>query len=193
MDQVGQVEDEVKKDLYSLDLYSRLDMDKLYIRARKCLLLILILLLLILSCSKSNDVNEINNLIRVGSAQAEKHDIVNLMDLAKDDFVGMPGELNLLETRGVLWRSFNYYKTFKILYPKPEIAIEENGQKASAMLPFLIVKEDHAFKKLKDLFEDPKQWVEEAGKSADIYGLELELVKSDGNWLVQRARISKYI
>ena len=151
------------------------------------------LILTVLSCSKKDDRAAIINLIRKGADLAEKHEIGDIMDLAKDDFVGMPGEFDERETKALLWRTFNYYKAFKILYPKPEIAIEENGQNASAKLPFLIVKEDHAFKKLKDLFEDPKQWVEEAGKSADIYRLELELVKSDEDWLVQRARVNRFI
>ena len=171
----------------------KLILNRLFTSYRTYFICLSFLVLTVLSCSKKDDETAINNLIREGADLAEKHDIGNIMDLAKDDFVGMPGELNERETKGILWRTFNYYKAFKILYPKPEIAIEENGKNASAKLPFLIVKEDHPFKKLRALFEDPKQWVEEAGKSADIYRLELELVKSDGDWLVQRARVRRFI
>lgn len=171
----------------------KLILNRLFTSYRTYFICLSFLVLTVLSCSKKDDETAINNLIREGADLAEKHEIGNIMDLAKDDFVGMPGKLNKRETKGLLWRTFNYYKAFKILYPKPEMTIEENGQNALAKLPFLIVKEDHAFKKLKDLFEDPKQWVEEAGKSADIYRLELELVKSDGDWLVQRARVTKFI
>ena len=170
----------------------KLIINRLFTSYESCFMCLLFIILTVLSCSKKDDETAINNLIREGVDFAEKHDIGNIMDLVEDGFVGMPGELNERETKGILWKTFNYYKEFKILYPKPVIAIEENGQTALAKLPFLIVKKDHVFKKLTDLFEDPKRWVEEAEKSADIYRLELELVKSDGDWLVQRARVTKF-
>ena len=160
--------------------------------SRKTYFICLSLILAALSCSKKDDETAIKALIRKGADLAEKHEIGDLMDLASDGFVAMPGELNERETKGVLWRTFRYYKAFKILYPRPEIIVEENGRNASAKLPLLIVKEDHAFRKLKDLFDDPKQWIEEAEKSAAIYRLELDLVKAEGDWLVQRARVIKF-
>ena len=39
------------------------------------------------------------------------------------------------------------------------------------------------------LYEDPAGWLEEAGKTADPYHLELRLAKIKGDWLVERAEI----
>lgn len=155
----------------------------------QCFFLIGGLFLLLASCGQEDDAAAIRGLIREGAELAEKQDIGGLLNLATEDFRARPGDLKRRETRAFLWRAFRYYETFKIHYPRPGIELAEGGESARANVSFLILKDDHAFKKLKDLFDDPEAWLEEAGRSADVYHLDLELVKEGGEWLVRRAAI----
>ena len=153
---------------------------------------VLILFLTVVSCSNGDDVRAIRALIKGGAKLAEERKIGALMKLTTDDFVALPGELGQRGTKGILWRAFNYYKTFKILYPRPDVDLGAEGSVSTATFPFLIVKKDHAFNKLKELYEDPHRWLEEAGKSADLYSLKLELTKNGGDWLVRRATLKRF-
>jgi len=151
----------------------------------------LILLFLIMSCSHGNDATIIRELIKKGVDLTEKHDTNSLMKLATDDFIYLPGKYDKKNTKWFLLRTFNYYKQFKIIYPYPDIHIKnENG--ASATFPFLIVRKEHAFKKLNELYNDPQRWLEEAGKSADLYRINLELIKERKKWKVYQATLEKF-
>ena len=46
--------------------------------------------------------------------------------------------------KGVLWRTFKHYGPLAILYPRPTLAIDEDGRRASASVIFLIVKKEHS-------------------------------------------------
>jgi len=153
---------------------------------------VLILFLTVVSCSNGDDVNAIRALIKEGANLAEERKIGALMKLTTDDFVAFPGELDRRGTKGILWRAFNYYKTFKILYPRPDVDLDAEGNISSATFPFLIVRKEHAFGNLKDLYEEPQRWLEEVGKSADLYSLKLELTKNGGDWLVRSATLKKF-
>ena len=153
---------------------------------------VLILFLTMVSCSNGDDVRAIRALIKEGANLAEERKIGALMKLTTDDFVALPGELDRRGTKGILWRAFNYYKTFKILYPRPDVDLGAEGSVSTATFPFLIVKKEPAFGDLKDLYEEPQRWLEEVGKSADLYSLKLELTKNGGDWLVRSATLKKF-
>jgi hypothetical protein len=149
-------------------------------------------LILPLSCGKGDDVQAIRELIDKGAALGEKHDIGGLMKLATEDFLALPGEVDRRSAKAILWRAFKYYGAFKILHPLTDVAVESDGKKASARLPFLIVREDVSFPNLKDLAQDPKRWLEEVGGNADLYSLDMELVKENGEWFVHRALLKRF-
>jgi len=154
--------------------------------------LVVALLILPLACGKGDDAQAIRGLIDRGAALGEKHDIGGLMELATEDFLAFPGDVDRRSSRAILWRTFQYYKTFKVLYPHPKVIVESDGKKASAGFPFLIVREDVSFPKLKDLAQNPKRWLEEVGENADLYKFDLELVKENGDWLVRRAFLKRF-
>ena len=56
----------------------------------------------------------------------------------------------------------------------------------------LIVKKDRVVPDLKDLYDDPKSWLETVGENADLYQLKLELVKTDGRWRVRKAHLEVF-
>jgi hypothetical protein len=109
-----------------------------------------------------------------------------------DDPLAMPGDLNRIEVKGVLWRAFTHYGRLKVLYPRPAVEIGADPARAAARFPFLIVSKDQAFPGLERLADDPLAWIREAGESADLYRLNLQLVKRDGEWRVNLARLERF-
>ena len=144
------------------------------------------------SCVGNDDVSEIQHLIEKGASLAEEHDFSGIMNLVIDDFLAMPGELDRNVTKGILWRAFRYYGSFKVMHPQANVILKPDGAGASASVPFLIVSKEHSFPKLREFYKDPQRWIEEAGESADLYRLKLTLIKKDSDWLVKRALLEKF-
>ena len=78
------------------------------------------------------------------------------------------------------------------MYPEPSVDLEESGREASAKVYFMIVKKERSIPKLKDLYKDPRGWLEEVGETADLYRLKLELLKKNGDWLVKSALLEPF-
>ena len=45
---------------------------------------------------------------------------------------------------------------------------------------------------VKDLYEEPRRWLEKVGENADLYQIKLELLKTDGKWLVKQAHLEGF-
>ena len=144
------------------------------------------------SCATDDDSTAIRELIKQGKSLSEKQDLRGLMQLTTDEFLALPGDLNRRETKRILWMAFRYYQSFKVVYPRPDVQLAKDSVTASAIFPFLIVKEEHSFPKLEELYENPKGWLEAVGESADLYRLKLELIKEGGDWLVRKALLEKF-
>jgi hypothetical protein len=151
-----------------------------------------LLLTSLLACGKEDDVRAIRKLVDKGAALGEKHDISGLMKLSTEDLLALPGDLDRRSVRMILWRAFQYYGAFKVLRPLTKVTVESEGKKASASFPFLVVREEVSIPRLKDLAQDPKQWLEEVGENADLYALDMELVKDSGEWLVRRVTLKRF-
>jgi len=151
-----------------------------------------ILLALPLSCAKEDEAEKIRNLIKQGAELAEKHDISGLLTFTTEDFIAQPGKHGSREVRRVLWFAFNYYGNFKIMYPEPSVDLGPEGRDGSARVYFLIVKREQIAPNIKDLYKDPKGWIEEVGESADLYRLSLDLLKKNGDWLVKGALLEPF-
>jgi hypothetical protein len=146
----------------------------------------------ILSCSSGDETAEIRELIKRGATLGEEHDISGLINLTSDDFVALPGNLDRRETRRILWLAFRHYGSFKVLYPLPSVDLKPDRRNASAVFPFLILRKDASFPKLKELYEDPQKWLEEVGENADLYRLKLQLIKRDGRWMSRQALLERF-
>jgi hypothetical protein len=123
---------------------------------------------------------------------AENHDIRGILELASEDLRALPGELDRREVKGVLWRAFRYYGALKVIHPRPAAEVTKQGDHASAQFPFLIVKKEHSFPRLEELYNDPQGWLEEVGENADLYRLKLHLIKKEGDWLVNEVHLERF-
>ena len=148
--------------------------------------------LVLTGCSKKDDVEQIRQIIQEGATLAEEHDISGLMKLTADDFQALPGRHNRAETKKIIWLVFRHYGPLRIVYPEPTVDVDVKGRTAVAKLYFLIVKKGQSLPKLKDLYKDPKRWIEKVGEQADLYQLTLKFVKSDDDWLVKQAQFSTF-
>jgi hypothetical protein len=146
----------------------------------------------ILSCSSGDEATAIREWIKQGAKLAEEHDISGLINLTSDDFVALPGNLDRRETRRILWLAFRHYGSFKVLYPLPSVDCKPDRRTASAVFPFLILRKDASFPKLKELYEDPQKWLEAVGENADLYRLKLALIKLDGRWVAKQALLERF-
>lgn len=149
-------------------------------------------LLLFQSCSPEDDVAAITDVVKKGVSQGEAHDISGIFKLTTEDFVALPGKLDRRETRRILFMAFHHYGEFNVLNPRPRVEVSPDRRTASAVFPFLIVKKEASIPGLKDMYEDPKRWLEMVGENADLYRLKLELVKDDGDWLVSQALLERF-
>jgi hypothetical protein len=144
------------------------------------------------SCSSKDEETAIRELVKKGATLGEEQDIKGLMNLTTEDFLALPGDLGRQETRRILFVAFRHYGEFKILYPRPSVDLKPDKRSASAVFPFLIVKKETTLPKLKELYEDPKRWLETVGENADLYRLKLGWVKQNGDWLVRQARLESF-
>ena len=154
--------------------------------------LVVILSLFFPSCAKEDEAEKIRSLIKECAELAEKHDLSGLIKCTTEDFLAQPGNNARREVRRILWFAFNHYGHFSIIYPEPSVDLGPEGREASARIYFLIVKKEHSAPKVKDLYKDPKRWLEEVGDTADLYRLSLEWSKENGDWLVKRALLEPF-
>lgn len=153
---------------------------------------LLITLFMLAACSKEDDTEQIQNLIKEGAKLAEEHNIAGLLKLTSEDFVAQPGKRNHREVKRILWYAFNHYGNFKVMYPEPSVDLEESSKVASAKVYCMIVRKEQSIPELKELYRDPRGWLEEVGETADLYRLNLELMRKDGNWLVQSVLLEPF-
>jgi hypothetical protein len=157
-----------------------------------CAALGVVCLIWLASCREKDEAEEIHRLIQKGAKLAEAHNVGGLMELTSEGFSAMPGNRDSAEVRGILFMAFRHYRDFRILYPKPGVDVEEGGEAASATVTFLIVRKEGSYPELKDLYEDPGGWLEAVGENADLYRLELELIKKEGDWLTRKATLEPF-
>ena len=139
-----------------------------------------------------DDEKALYELVEKAAALGEKHDIGGLMDLTTEDFRAFPGDLDRRGCKRILFMAFRHYGDLKVVHPRPDIDLESKEGGPFVIFPFLIVKKDRSVTDLKELYDDPGGWVAKVGQSADLYRFRLSVVKSDGEWLVKRARLEKF-
>ena len=154
--------------------------------------LLLITLFILAACAKEDDTEQIRELIKEGARLAEEHNIAGLLKLTTEDFVARPGKHDGREVKGILWYAFNHYGNFRVMYPEPSVDLEESGRAASAKVYIMIVQKERSIPELKDLYKDPRGWLEEVGETADLYRLKLELLKKNEDWLVRSVLLEPF-
>ena len=144
------------------------------------------------ACSSKDDTEAIRELIQQGSSLAEEKQVGDLMDLALPAFISRPGGYDELGTKRILFAAFRHYGEFELSYPRPQVEVLDNGDSATATIHFLIVRQDQSIPGLKELYDDPRKWIETASEKADLYKLKLALKKDGGDWLVAEANLEGF-
>lgn len=144
------------------------------------------------ACSEKDDAQLIRAMIKKGAELAEEHDVGGVMELTTDDVVALPGHYNRLEMKRIIWSAFMHYGKFKILYPKPSVDLSAANGSASCGIYLLIAKKDRTFPELKNLYDNPRGWLEAVGENADLYQIKLNLLKTDGRWRVKQAHLEGF-
>ncbi len=155
-------------------------------------LFFLIPLSFLISCSEKDDVSVIRELVEECANLAEEHNAKGIIERTTQDFHANPGQRDRMQVRKILWWVFKQYGAFEILYPEPRIELVEAGHVAKGRLYFMIVRKNQSYPDLKELYKNPDAWLEQVGKNADLYRLNLNFSKKDGDWLVKTARLENY-
>jgi hypothetical protein len=158
---------------------------------RSLLWLVFPILLLVFSCADKDDAHAVRSLIEKSANLAEQHHIADLMRLTVEDFKALPGDHDARSVRGILFAAFKRYGRFDIHYPRPTVEMDGPGS-ATALVYFVVVSKDRSFPGLKDLYNDPIGWIEQAGEKADPYQLRLDLVKVKSEWRVRQAHLERF-
>jgi hypothetical protein len=144
------------------------------------------------ACSQKDDVQVIRALIKEGAKLAEDHNISGLMELTTEDVVALPGHHNRLEIKRIIFAALMRYGKLKVLYPKPSVDLSATDNSATCMIYLLIVKKDRTIPDVKDLYEEPRRWLETVGENADLFQIKLQLLKKDGTWRVKQAHLEGF-
>ena len=144
------------------------------------------------SCSQKDDVHVIRELIKEGAKLTEDHNVSGIMELATEDVVALPGHHNRIEIKRIIWAALMHYGKLKVLYPKPSVDLSTTDNRATCMIYLLIVKKDRTIPDVKDLYEEPRRWLETVGENADLFQIKLQLLKKDGMWRVNQAHLEGF-
>lgn len=154
--------------------------------------LFLILFCVLTACSAKDDVSVIRKVVEDCARLAEEHNVKKIIKQTTEAFYANPGKHDRQEVRKILWWAFRQYGEFKILYPEPDIELMESDSAAICRIYFMIVRSKQEYPALKELYDDPEAWLEEVGKNADLYRLDLNFSKNDGDWDVTRAELAPF-
>ena len=152
----------------------------------------LIPLFFLIACSSKDDVSVIRDLVEDCARLAEEHDVKGIIKQTSEAFYASPGRHDRQGVRKILWWAFRQYGEFKILYPEPDIELMESDRAAICRIYFMIVRNKQEYPALKELYDNPEAWLEEVGKNADLYRLDLNFSKNDGDWDVTRAELAPF-
>jgi hypothetical protein len=144
------------------------------------------------ACSEKDDAQVIRGLIKEAAALAEDHNVSGIMELTTEDVVALPGHHTRLEIKRLLFSAFLHYGKLKVLYPKPSVDLSTTDSSATCMIYLLIVKKNRAIPDVKDLYNDPRHWLETVGENADLFQIKLQLLKKSGKWLVKQAHLEGF-
>jgi len=151
-----------------------------------------ILFVFLAACSDKDDVSAIRELIKNGAELAEDHDVGGIMDLTTEDVVAHPGQVNRPEIKRIIWRVFRYYGKLRVLYPKPSVDVSDKDNTAACKAYLLIVKKDQAFPDVKEFYDNPKRWLETVGERADLYQINLQMIKKESKWWVKQVHLEGF-
>jgi hypothetical protein len=144
------------------------------------------------SCSEKDDAQVIRVLIKDAAEMAEDHNLSGIMELTTEDVVALPGRHNRLEIKRLIFSAFMHYGKLKVLYPKPSVELSTTDNSATCMIYLLIVKKDRAIPDVKDLYNEPRRWLETVGENADLYQVKLQLLKKGSTWRVNQAHLEGF-
>ena len=141
-------------------------------------------------CEPDDDEQLIRLLVSQAVERAEMHNIADLFDLAIKSFVADPGSHDRRSSKAMLLVMFRRYGSFRILHPSYGVNISEDAKSAELSIPFLIVREGQPVPEMRELAEDPARWLKKASEAADPFMLDAQLIKTDGEWKVEKVHIT---
>jgi hypothetical protein len=151
-----------------------------------------ILMLALAFCAPKDDEKALRELVEKAALLGEKHDIGGIIDLTTEDFRAMPGDMDRRGAKRILFMAFSHYGELKVVHPRPSVDLETGEGGPWVSVPFMIVKKDRTLPELKELYNDPRGWVEKVGEKADLYRFRLKVVKVKGAWLVRKAYLERF-
>jgi hypothetical protein len=151
-----------------------------------------ILMLALAFCAPKDDERALRELVENAARLGEKHDIGGIIDLTTEDFRAIPGDIDRQGSKRILFMAFRHYGELKVVHPIPDVDLETGEGGPWVSFPFMIVKKDRTLPELKELYNDPRGWVEKVGEKADLYRFKLNVVKRKGDWLVKRAYLERF-
>jgi hypothetical protein len=143
-------------------------------------------------CAPRDDEVMLRELVKKAAELAEEHNIGGLVDLTTEDFKAKPGNFDRIGTKRMLFVTFRHYGELDVLYPRPNVDLRSKDKGPSVTFPFLIVRKGQPIPDLKELYENPGEWIEKVGESADLYGLRLDVAKKGDTWLVKEAHLETF-
>jgi hypothetical protein len=97
-----------------------------------------------------------------------------------------------MEIKRLIFSAFMHYGKLKVLYPKPSVDLSPADNSDTSKIYLLIVKIDRTLPDVKDLYEEPRRWLEKVGENADLYQIKLQLVKNGDKSLVKQAHLEGF-
>jgi hypothetical protein len=143
-------------------------------------------------CSTGTDEDAIRALIDRATDLIERHQVGDLMELTTEGFTAQPRNKNRRETKRYLFLALQRYGNFTLLSPRAGVEIEPDGSTASATVYYLMVKGKKALPDLDGLVDQPDEWLREVGDVANLFRIQLYLVKVDGDWLIASAHYQRF-
>ena len=143
-------------------------------------------------CEERDDETLIRSMVRHAVGLAEQHKLGDLMKLTTKELTVRPRGSTRQKVKGMLLIAFRRYGEFSIKHPRPAVTIDPSKIEARVELPFVIVRQGRTVPELGELYDDPERWLEELGEIADLYHLELWLIKDGDDWLVDQAEIQGF-
>ncbi len=164
-----------------------------YIYSSKIRLMVFLALLLSVNgCSRTDREKAVYSFVEEGVSLAESHDVGRLMDLTDENLVIGPGKHSRKEVRRVLFVMLKRYGHFRIHYPQPSVKLSDDEQRAIVKMNLLIANKNQLFPDLDLLYQDSAAWLQTVDENADLYTLSMELNFDSGDWLLKKARITKF-
>ncbi len=135
----------------------------------------------------AQDENDAFETLEKGIEALEEGDVRDAINLTTEDFIVLPGKAN---RRSVTWQLKRFFQAnggVAVHYPQP--SIEVDGEFVYVEGPFITSRVGAYIPELKDLQDNPDQWISVAEGLTDVHRAEITFERTADEWLVKTLRI----